>query len=146
MRTPGMTFFRMPLFVWATFVTAILLVLAIPALTVAVFMVMFERIFNIGFFTGVGGDPLLYQHLFWFFGHPEVYVLILPAFGIISEILPVFSRKPIFGYKAIAYSSASIGGDRIPGLGSPHVYQWYGAGIANSVHGLDDDCRRPDSY
>ena len=109
MRTPGMTFFRMPLFVWATFVTAILLVLAIPALTVAVFMVMFERVFNIGFFTGIGGDPLLYQHLFWFFGHPEVYVLILPAFGIISEILPVFSRKPIFGYKAIAYSSASIG-------------------------------------
>jgi len=109
MRTEGMDFFKMPLFVWASFVTAILLVLAIPALTVAVFMIMFERFFEIGFFTGPGGDVLLYQHLFWFFGHPEVYILILPAFGIISEILPVFARKPIFGYKAIAFSTASIG-------------------------------------
>ncbi len=109
MRTTGMTFHRMPLFVWATFVTAVLLVLAIPALTVAVFMVMFDRHLGTTFFSGPAGDPLLYQHLFWFFGHPEVYILILPAFGMISEILPVFARKPIFGYKAIAWSSASIG-------------------------------------
>lgn len=110
MRTPGMTFHMMPLFCWAAFVTSVLLVLAVPALSVAVFMIMFERHFDITFFNQVaGGDLLLYQHLFWFFGHPEVYILILPAFGIISEVLPVFARKPIFGYKAIAYSSASIG-------------------------------------
>ncbi|MBI1729283.1 cytochrome c oxidase subunit I [Candidatus Acetothermia bacterium] len=109
MRTTGMTFHRMPLFVWASFVTAALLVLAIPALTVAVFLVMFDRHLGTTFFSGAGGDALLYQNLFWFFGHPEVYILILPAFGIVSEILPVFARKPIFGYKAIAYSSASIG-------------------------------------
>jgi cytochrome c oxidase subunit 1 len=109
MRTTGMTIHRMPLFVWASLVTAALLVLAIPALTVAVFLVMFDRHLGTTFFSGAGGDALLYQNLFWFFGHPEVYILILPAFGIVSEILPVFARKPIFGYKAIAYSSASIG-------------------------------------
>lgn len=110
MRAPGMTFNRMPLFCWATLVTAILVLFAFPAITIALFLVMFDRHFGTNFYNAAGGgDPLLWQHLFWFFGHPEVYILILPAFGIISEVLPVFSRKPIFGYSFIAYSSVAIG-------------------------------------
>jgi cytochrome c oxidase subunit 1 len=110
MRAPGMTFNRMPLFCWANLVTAILVLFAFPAITIALFLVMFDRHFGTSFFNAAGGgDPLLWQHLFWFFGHPEVYILILPAFGIISEVLPVFSRKPIFGYSFIAYSSVAIG-------------------------------------
>ncbi|NDF53805.1 MAG: cytochrome c oxidase subunit I [Proteobacteria bacterium] len=110
MRAPGMTFNRMPLFCWATLVTAILVLFAFPAITIALFLVMFDRHFGTSFYNAAGGgDPLLWQHLFWFFGHPEVYILILPAFGIISEVLPVFSRKPIFGYSFIAYSSVAIG-------------------------------------
>ena len=110
MRAPGMTFNRMPLFCWATLVTAILVLFAFPAITIALFLVMFDRHFGTSFYNAAGGgDPLLWQHLFWFFGHPEVYILILPAFGVISEVLPVFSRKPIFGYSFIAYSSVAIG-------------------------------------
>ena len=109
MRAKGMGWGRMPLFVWTILTYSYLLVLALPAIAAAVTMLLTDRHFGTDFFdpTG-GGDPVLWQHLFWFFGHPEVYIMILPAFGIISEILPVFARKPIFGYKAIAAATVSI--------------------------------------
>jgi cytochrome c oxidase subunit 1 len=110
MRAPGMTFNRMPLFVWMTLVVSFLLVFAFPSLTVAQIELLFDRNFGTNFFNPAGGgDPLLWQHLFWFFGHPEVYILILPAMGIVSEVLPTFSRKPIFGYAFVAYSGVAIG-------------------------------------
>ncbi len=110
MRAPGMTINRMPLFVWMIMVTSFLLIFALPSLTVASFLLLFDRHLGTHFFqASAGGDPLLWQHLFWSFGHPEVYILILPAFGMISEILPVFSGKPIFGYTFIAWSGVAIG-------------------------------------
>ncbi len=108
-RTRGMTFFRLPLVIWSLFITAILLLLALPVLTAALAMLLFDRTLGTHFFLPEGGgEPLLWQHLFWFFGHPEVYVLVLPAMGVTSEILSVFSRKPIFGYRAMAYSMIAI--------------------------------------
>jgi cytochrome c oxidase subunit 1 len=109
MRAKGMGWGRMPLFVWTLLIYSYLLILALPAIAAAVTMLLTDRHFGTAFFdpTG-GGSPLLWQHLFWFFGHPEVYIMVLPAFGMISEILPVFARKPIFGYKAIAASTAAI--------------------------------------
>ena len=110
MRAPGMTINRMPLFTWMTLITAFLLLFAIPSLTAASVMELLDRHLGAHFFQfAAGGDPLLWQHLFWSFGHPEVYILILPAFGMISDVLPVFSRKPIFGYTFIAWSGVAIG-------------------------------------
>src|SRR5438105_14960932 len=110
MRAPGMTLNRMPLFTWMTLVTAFLLLFAIPSLTAASVLSLLDRYIGTHFYQATfGGDPVLWQHLFWSFGHPEVYILILPAFGIISEVLPVFSRKPIFGYTFIAWSGVAIG-------------------------------------
>jgi cytochrome c oxidase subunit I len=110
MRAPGMTLNRMPLFTWMTLVTQFLLLFALPSLTAASLLLLLDRHFGTNFYIAAfGGDPLLWQHLFWSFGHPEVYILILPAFGMISEILPVFSRKPIFGYTFIAWSGVAIG-------------------------------------
>jgi cytochrome c oxidase subunit 1 len=110
LRAPGMTINRLPLFVWMTLVTSFLLIFAFPSVTVAVVLLFFDRQLGTNFYVAkMGGDPLLWQHLFWFFGHPEVYVMILPAMGIVSEVLPTFSRKPIFGYSFIAYSGVAIG-------------------------------------
>ncbi len=109
MRTKGMYFFRMPLVIWSLFITAILLLLALPVLTTALALLLFDRMGGTHFFLpSGGGEPLLWQHLFWFFGHPEVYIMILPAMGITSDVLATFSRKPIFGYRAMAYAMIGI--------------------------------------
>jgi cytochrome c oxidase subunit 1 len=109
MRAPGMTLLRMPIFTWMTLVVAFLLITAIPPISVALFNLSFDRFFNTNFFNvQMGGDPLLWQHLFWLFGHPEVYILILPAMGIVSEILPTFSKKPLFGYPVVVFSGVAI--------------------------------------
>jgi cytochrome c oxidase subunit 1 len=110
LRAPGMTLMKMPVFTWMGFVTQLLLVFAIPVISVALFLLTFDRLFGANFFNvAEGADPLLWEHLFWIFGHPEVYILILPAFGIVSEIIPVFSRKPIFGYPFMVFSGIAIG-------------------------------------
>jgi len=110
MRAPGMSLFRMPVLTWMLLVTQFLLLFAIPVITVALFLLMFDRLFDAQFFNPeTGGDPLLWQHLFWIFGHPEVYIIILPAFGVISEIIPTFSRKPLFGYSFMVFSGIAIG-------------------------------------
>ena len=123
LRAPGMHFFRMPLTVWALFIDAILLLLALPVLSAAMIMLLFDRILHTTFFLPAGlvvsgtawtnaggGQPLLWQHLFWFFGHPEVYIMILPAMGIVSDVMSVFARKPIFGYRSMAYAMCGIAG------------------------------------
>src|SRR5919199_1472271 len=105
MRAPGMYFMRMPIFTWMSFIVQFLIILAFPVITIALVFLQFDRFFGTTFYEiAAGGDPLLWQHLFWIFGHPEVYILILPAFGLVSEVLPVFSRKPIFGYPVMVYS------------------------------------------
>ena len=110
MRAPGMTLMKMPVFTWMSLVTQFLLLFAIPVISVALFLLTFDRLFGANFFNvAAGADPLLWEHLFWIFGHPEVYILILPAFGIVSEIIPVFSRKPIFGYEFMVFSGVAIG-------------------------------------
>lgn len=110
MRAPGMKLMRMPIFTWMVLVVQFLLVFAVPVITVALFLLSFQRNFGATFFdVSKGADPLLWQHLFWIFGHPEVYILILPSFGIVSEVLPVFSRKPLFGYPFVVFSGVAIG-------------------------------------
>jgi cytochrome c oxidase subunit I len=110
LRAPGMTMMRLPVFTWMTLFTSFLIILSFPAITIALVEIMMDRLFGTNFFeVSSGGLPILWQHLFWIFGHPEVYILILPAMGIISEILPTFSRKPLFGYPVVVFSGASIG-------------------------------------
>jgi len=110
MRVPGMTMFRIPLFAWTVLVTQLLIMFAFPPLTVALATLFLERNFGAAFYDPtVGGSPVLWQHVFWFFGHPEVYIVILPGFGMISEVIPVFSRKPLFGYRALVFATFGIG-------------------------------------
>ncbi len=118
LRAPGMSMMRMPIFSWSTLITSVLIIMAFPAITIALVLLTFDRLggtlfyraFNVaeGTLVTAGGDPMLWQHLFWIFGHPEVYILILPAFGLVSEIIPVFSRKPLFGYAVMVYAIAAI--------------------------------------
>jgi len=109
LRAPGMTWFKMPLFMWALYSTAWIQVLATPVVGITILLVLVERLFGVGLFDpALGGDPLLFQHLFWIYSHPAVYIMILPAMGVVSEIIPTFSQKTIFGYKAIAFSSLAI--------------------------------------
>jgi cytochrome c oxidase subunit I len=109
-RAPGMRLMRMPIFTWMTLITAVLLLTAMAIITVAFTQLMFDRFFGTTFYDVTkGGDPVLWQHLFWMFGHPEVYILILPIFGMVSEVLPTFSRKPLFGYNVMVFSAILIG-------------------------------------
>lgn len=136
MRAPGMTLMRMPVFVWMTLITSFLLVTAFPVITVGLIELYFDRTFGMNFFnTAAGADAILWQHLFWVFGHPEVYILILPAMGIVSEILPTFSRKPLFGYQVIVLSGIAIG---FMGwaVWSHHMFTVGLGAVANSVFAI----------
>ena len=136
MRAPGMSLFRTPVFTWMGLVVQLLLVFSLPIITVALFELLFDRRFGTHFFDPVAGaDPLLWQHLFWLFGHPEVYVLILPAFGIFSEVLPVFSRKPLFGYQFVVFSGIAIGFIGF-GVWAHHMFAAGLGPIANTAFGV----------
>jgi len=136
MRAPGMHFLRMPIFTWASFITQFLIVLAFPIITVALTFLQLDRFFGTNFYTiAAGADPLLWQHLFWLFGHPEVYILILPAFGLVSEVLPTFSRKPLFGYPVMVYSLILIAFLGF-GVWAHHMFSVGMGPIADSVFGI----------
>jgi cytochrome c oxidase subunit 1 len=136
MRAPGMTFMRMPVFVWMSLITNFLLLFALPIITVALFMLQFDVSFGTQFFQpATGGDPILWQHLFWLFGHPEVYIMILPAMGIVSEILPTFSRKPLFGYAAVVFAGAAIAFIGF-GVWAHHMFTSATGPVARAAFGL----------
>src|SRR5215211_3370170 len=136
LRAPGMHLMRMPLFTWNAFVVQFLIILAFPVITIALVFLQFDRFFGTNFYTtAAGADPLLWQHLFWIFGHPEVYILILPAFGLVSEILPTFSRKPIFGYPVMAYATMLIAFLGF-GVWAHHMFAVGMGPIADTVFGV----------
>ena len=123
MRAPGMTLFRMPILTWNLWLSSFMVVLAFPVLTGALIMLLADREFGAQFFEPqLGGTPILFQHLFWFFGHPEVYIIALPFFGVVSEVIPVFSRRPLFGYKGIILATLAIDRAVDIGVGAPHVH------------------------
>ena len=123
----------MPIFGWTVARHRVLLLLAMPVLTAGLIALFIDRNYGGRFFDpNAGGNPILWQHLFWFFGHPEVYIVILPAFGVVSEILPVFSRKPLFGYRAFVYATVGIGLLGFTRLGAPHVHHRHGAACRSS--------------
>ncbi len=136
MRAPGMSLMRMPMFTWMSFVVQFLVILAFPVITVALFFLLMDRFFGTNFYAiAAGADPLLWQHLFWVFGHPEVYILILPAFGLVSEVLPTFSKKPLFGYNVMVYSGIMIG---VLGFGvwAHHMFSVGMGPVADSIFSL----------
>jgi cytochrome c oxidase subunit 1 len=136
MRAPGMNLMRMPMFTWNAFVVQFLLILAFPVITIALVFLQFDRFFGTNFYTiAAGADPLLWQHLFWIFGHPEVYILVLPAFGLTSEIIPTFSRKPIFGYPVMAYATMLIAFLGF-GVWAHHMFAVGMGPIADTVFGV----------
>src|SRR3982074_934951 len=136
MRAPGMNLMRMPMFTWNAFVVQFLLVLAFPVITIALVFLQFDRFFGTQFYEiGAGADPLLWQHLFWIFGHPEVYILILPAFGLVSEILPTYSKKPLFGYPVMVYSGILIAALGF-GVWAHHMFAVGMGPIADTFFGL----------
>ena len=143
LRAPGMTMFRMPIFTWNILVTSLLLVLlAFPILTAALLGLEADRRLGAHVFDPANGGTILWEHLFWFFGHPEVYIVALPFFGIIAEVIPVFSRKPMFGYKGMIFATLTIGGAVGGGVGTPHVRHRRGAAAFLLVHQFPD--RDPD--
>ena len=136
MRAPGMSLLRMPVFTWMTLVTSFLIIFAMPVLAVGLFQLSFDRLFGANFFNPLkGGTPLLWQHLFWLFGHPEVYILILPAMGIVSEVLPTFARKPLFGYPFVVFSGIAIAFMSF-GVWVHHMYTTGLGPVANSAFGV----------
>jgi cytochrome c oxidase subunit 1 len=137
LRAPGMTLMRMPMFTWMAFVVQFLLVLAFPVITIALVFLLFDRFFGTNFYNTVsaGADPLLWQHLFWIFGHPEVYILILPAFGLVSEVLPTYSKKPLFGYPVMVYSGILIAALGF-GVWAHHMFAVGMGPIADTFFGL----------
>ena len=131
MRAPGMTFWRMPLLVWANFTTSLLVVIATPFIAGSQFFVLFDRVAGHALLRpGRGGDVLMYQHVFWFYSHPAVYIMMLPGFGIISEVISTNARKPVFGYRMMAFSLVAIVVLGLHGLGAPHVRVGHVAGCA----------------
>src|SRR5919199_1820954 len=136
LRAPGMHLMRMPMFTWNAFVVQFLILLAFPVITIALQFLIFDRFFGTNFYTtSAGGDPLLWQHLFWIFGHPEVYILILPAFGLVSEVLPTYSRKPLFGYPVMVYSGMLIAFLGF-GVWAHHMFAVGMGPIADTVFGI----------
>jgi cytochrome c oxidase subunit 1 len=136
LRAPGMTLMRMPMFTWMSFVVQFLVILAFPPITVALFFLLMDRFFGTTFYAiAAGADPLLWQHLFWVFGHPEVYILILPAFGLVSEVLPTFSKKPLFGYNVMVYSGIMIGFLGF-GVWAHHMFAVGMGAVADSIFSL----------
>ena len=149
MRAPGMSFFRLPLLVWANFSTSLLVVIATPFIAASQFFVLLDRALGFNFFRvagGAGGDVLMYQHVFWFYSHPAVYIMMLPGFGIISEILAVKSRKPIFGYRMMAFSLLAIVRARLHRVGAPHVRLGHAVVDPRADDGHDRDHRDPDRH
>ena len=143
MRLPGMTMFRMPIFTWNILLTSVLVLLAFPVLAAALFALEADRRLGAHIFDAANGGAILWQHLFWFFGHPEVYIVALPFFGIISEIIPVFSRKPIFGYSGLVFATLSHRRPLGDGVGAPHVHHRRGHAAVLRVHDLSDRGARP---
>ena len=136
LRAPGMSLMRMPMFTWMSFVVQFLVILAFPPITIALFFLLMDRFFGTTFYAiAAGADPLLWQHLFWVFGHPEVYILILPAFGLVSEVLPTFSRKPLFGYNVMVYSGIMIGFLGF-GVWAHHMFAVGMGAVADSIFSL----------
>ena len=122
LRAPGLNWFRLPIFVWTLYATSFIFLLAVPVLAMALVLVILERTFQIGIFDpALGGDPLLFQHLFWFYSHPAVYIMILPGMGVVSEVIPCFARKRLYGYNFVAFSSFGIACPRLFRLGASHV-------------------------
>ena len=138
-----MTMFRMPIFTWNILLTSMLVLLAFPVLAAALLVLEIDRKLGAQVFSASSGGAILWQHLFWFFGHPEVYIVALPFFGIATEVLPVFSRKPLFGYKGLVGATIAIAGPVDDRVGAPHVHHRRGAAAVLLVHDVPDRGARP---